>query len=67
MNDETAQMLLEALEALIAGIDRTECTCSDAYKERGLADPSCPRCHLDVSGEHMDKARAALAAAKENA
>ena len=58
--------LVEALESLVAGIDRTECTCSDAYKARGLVDPSCPRCHLDVSDEDMDKARAAIEAAKES-
>ena len=58
--------LLGALENLVAGIDRTECTCSDAYKARGLVDPSCPRCHLDVSDEDMDKARAAIEAAKES-
>jgi len=58
--------LVEALESLVAGIDRTECTCSDAYTARGLIDPSCPRCHLDVSDEDMDKAEELLKEAKES-
>ena len=58
--------LVAVLERLVAGIDRTECTCSDAYKARGLIDTSCPRCHLDVSDEDRDKAEELLKEAKES-
>jgi len=34
----------DILEKLISMLDDIPCTCDNAYKERELTDPNCPRC-----------------------
>jgi hypothetical protein len=58
-----APELLEALKGLLDGIERTPCRCDQAYTGRGLTDPGCTRCNLDVTTDEMDAARAAIAKA----
>lgn len=58
-----APELLEALHNLLDGIERTSCTCHQAYTGRGLRDPDCQRCHLDIGPDELDAARAAIAKA----
>lgn len=55
--------LLEACKALFDAIERTPCHCDEAYTGRGLTDPSCIRCGMDVTTGEMDAARAAIAKA----
>lgn len=55
--------LLDALKGLLDAIERTPCHCHEAYTGRGLTDPSCIRCGLDLTSEELDAARAAIAKA----
>ena len=55
--------LAKALQELLDGIERTPCRCDEAYTGRGLKDPNCTRCDLDLTSEDLDAARAALATA----
>ncbi|MEE9598360.1 MAG: hypothetical protein V3V96_16430 [Acidiferrobacterales bacterium] len=53
--------VVEVLATVVEGVGRTSCTCIPAYKDRGLTDPQCARCELDVT---EDEIVAALAAAQ---
>lgn len=35
-------------------VDRYECTCNEAFAERGLPDPRCIRCQLEETIEQHD-------------
>lgn len=63
--EQAAQDLLAALEAIIAGMDRSPCTCQPPYYGPGKrTDPTCHRCNIDVSNEDLAAARAAIARAR---
>ncbi len=57
--------LAAATRAVIAGIDRTSCTCHPDYKRLGKIDPSCVCCNMDVIPEELELAR--KLSRKENA